>query len=92
MTTEARGLQGLSQSFVGGAEFYNKKIEDLNNDIADLEYKEEAGGGLTAAEQTKLVTTRKLRDDAKQNRDTQLRAINTVADIYGTEDTGYSET
>lgn len=88
MTTESKGLQGLSQSFVGGAEFYNKKIEDFNNDIADLEYKKEAGGGLTSAEQTKLITTRKLRNDATQNRNIQLKAINTVADIYGTENTG----
>ena len=92
MTTESKGLQGLSQSFVGGAEFYNKKIEDFNNDIADLEYKKEAGGGLTSAEQTKLITTRKLRNDATQNRNIQLKAINTVADIYGTENTGQSET
>lgn len=92
MTAEARGLQGLTSGFMGGAEFYNKKIEDFNADIAELEYKEVAGGGLTAPEQTKLITTRKLRSDAEKNKNIQQRAINTVADIYSTSDRGYLET
>jgi len=91
MTTEATGLKGLTTGFMGGAEYYNKKIEDLNVDMAELEYKEIAGGGLTGAEETKLVTTRKLKTDAERNKNVQLKAINTVADIYGTSDTGYLE-
>lgn len=91
MTTEAKGLQGLTSGFMGGSEFYNKKIQDLNSDISELEYKNIAGGGLTGAEQTKLMTTRKLKSDSETNKAIQLKAINTVADIYGTTDKGYSE-
>jgi hypothetical protein len=91
MSTEAKGLKGLTSGFTGGAEYYNKKIQDLDVDMAELEYKELTGGGLSGAEQTKLVTTRKLKSDAIRNKNVQQRAINTVANIYGTEDTGFSE-
>lgn len=84
MPEEASSLMGITRGFVGGSEYYNKKIEENKGDISSLEYKKLAGGGLTLEETSRLSALKKLTLSAEENKNTQLQSLNTVSGIYNT--------
>lgn len=87
MSEKERGMQANTSSMAKSASFYDRKIVGFNNEISELEFNNSIGG-LSNEETSKLITTRKLRDDAVKNKGVQIKSLSTMADIYAVKDTG----
>lgn len=79
---QTKNFKGNARSLYKGVAFYDDRIKQYDQDINDLQFsKSLTGGELSREENAKLVTTKKLREDAVQAKANQLGAVNTVTKI-----------
>jgi len=75
-------MQNTIKGVTNSVSFYENKITDYDKTISTLEYAKQSGGGLTAAEYSKLGDTKVQRQLALTNKNSQLSQVNTLGDIY----------